>query len=143
MVAAAFAGCYEHEALLEHKDNVLRLAEECRAKNKPTAVALVYDELARKAFDNKAHSDLSDFNQNREAKKLDRQVVKKAETMLEAQRKGNDKGGGKSKGKGYDGGKGKGRKGQGKHDDRGEKRKLPWNRDYYDRDDTVSKQWRR
>ena len=45
-VAAAVAECYEYDALLKHKDNVMRLAEECRAKGKPTATALVYDELA-------------------------------------------------------------------------------------------------
>jgi hypothetical protein len=139
-VAAAVAGCYDYNALLKHQDNVLRLAEECRAKGKPTAVALVYDELARRECDKRVHSGLMGYDQNKALKKLDRDLAERAETALEAQRKGTEKAGGK----GHDSHKGTGGKGQGKHDDRGEKRSLPWNREYWqDKDERSAKQWKR
>jgi hypothetical protein len=151
-VAAAVAGCYQYDTLLKHKDNVMRLAEECRTKGKPTALALVYDELARRDCDNKQYSGLPGHEPNKALKKLDRELVERAETTLDATRRNNyDKGSGKSsydkgngkgsqdKGsyaKGHDKGKGKGK---GKSDDR-EKRKMPWQKEYWaDKDENAAK----
>jgi len=137
-VAAAVAGCLEYSSLLKHRDNVLQLLEECRAKGKPTAVALVYDELARKDWDRKAHSQLPGFNQDNAAWKLDKDVLRQAETKLEERK--NFKGGKGDKGKGTKGGsygkgesKGKAAKGHSKGD--GKRKLCPWNKEYWEEKD--------
>ena len=137
-VAAAVAGCLEYSILLKHRDNVLQLLEECRAKGKPTAVALVYDELARKDWDRKAHSQLPGFNQDNAAWKLDKDVLIQAETKLEERK--NFKGGKGDKGKGTTGGsygkgesKGKAAKGHSKGD--GKRKLCPWNKEYWEEKD--------
>ena len=146
-VAAAVAGCYTYDALLKHKDNTMRLAEECRTKGKPTALALVYDETLRRDCDNKQYSGLPDFDPNKALRTLSRELVEKAETALEANRRsGSDKGKGKGHEKGHEKGKGQSSKGYGKHNDDREKRKLPWNRSYSswaDKDDNGAKHQRR
>jgi hypothetical protein len=114
-LAAVATGCFDNLApLMKHKDNVLRLAEECKAKNKSTALAMRYDETARKAWDERAYSGLDGFNQNHAAAKLDRELVSLAETNLERAQanKGKGKDGKGKSDKGY--GKGKSDKGKGK-----------------------------
>ena len=121
------SGCCSYVSLLKNRDNVLRFSEECKAKGKPTGVAIVNDELGRKEWDRKTHSKLQGYEPSWAACKLDQDLVRQTENKIEGRR---NSGRGKETGKdGKSKGFGKGSKkrhSKGGYKGTPEKRTLPW-----------------
>ena len=65
-------GQWKLTASAAHLDVCLRVADECRAKQKPMAFGILYDEVARKEWADMARKNAPGFDVNKACLKLDK-----------------------------------------------------------------------
>ena len=85
--AAAAAGQLTLGAALSHLDNCFRVSEEARSRGKPAALAIAYDEVARKTWAVRSRSNYPGFSIKDVCKSIDKDILALAESLFEARGK--------------------------------------------------------
>ena len=67
---------------MQHMDNCMELADENRSDGRAQAIAITYDEVARKVWAEKSRAGVPGFDVNEESLRIDRELVHKATSVL-------------------------------------------------------------
>jgi len=85
--AAAASGQVSLGAAMSHVDICLRVSEESRGKGRPASVAIVYDEVCRKAWAERDRLKCPGFDVNVAMKSLDKDLLSQADSLFDARGK--------------------------------------------------------